>query len=186
MVFIEGKLNKYSMKTTIWDANGMHHHYWDEENRLENTENKYKELQATAAYQAIFQEFADYYTAICDDFYLAKFNEDMHYHQTPETALYFYHPDHLGSASWITDSSGKAIQHSIMNDNDQQLYDAINSTNVTVNIEADDKLYAMVIILEQLMMQKIKLHPAQMESIFTERTDYLPLKKINPEPKVLE
>jgi RHS repeat-associated protein len=31
--------------------------------------------------------------------------------QTPETAHYFYHPDHLGSASWITDSSGKAIQH---------------------------------------------------------------------------
>jgi RHS repeat-associated protein len=31
--------------------------------------------------------------------------------QTVETAHYFYHPDHLGSASWITDSSGKAIQH---------------------------------------------------------------------------
>ncbi|MDR1345867.1 MAG: hypothetical protein LBK03_04100, partial [Bacteroidales bacterium] len=30
---------------------------------------------------------------------------------TPETDLYFYHPDHLGSASWITDSAGKAIQH---------------------------------------------------------------------------
>jgi RHS repeat-associated protein len=31
--------------------------------------------------------------------------------QTAETAHYYYHPDHLGSASWITDSSGKAIQH---------------------------------------------------------------------------
>jgi RHS repeat-associated protein len=31
--------------------------------------------------------------------------------QTAETFRYFYHPDHLGSASWITDSSGKAIQH---------------------------------------------------------------------------
>jgi hypothetical protein len=59
-----------------------------------------------AAYEAIFQEFSDYYTAICDDFYLAKFNENMRYHQTPETAHYFYHPDHLGSASWITDSAG--------------------------------------------------------------------------------
>jgi RHS repeat-associated protein len=31
--------------------------------------------------------------------------------QADETAHYYYHPDHLGSASWITDSSGKAIQH---------------------------------------------------------------------------
>jgi RHS repeat-associated protein len=30
---------------------------------------------------------------------------------TPETDLYFSHPDHLGSASWITDTSGDAIQH---------------------------------------------------------------------------
>jgi hypothetical protein len=30
---------------------------------------------------------------------------------TPETDLYFYHPDHLGSASWITDARGDAIQH---------------------------------------------------------------------------
>ena len=29
----------------------------------------------------------------------------------PETELYIYHPDHLGSSSWITDNGGKAIQH---------------------------------------------------------------------------
>jgi RHS repeat-associated protein len=34
-----------------------------------------------------------------------------HPETTPETALYFYHPDHLGSAAWVTDSSGGAIQH---------------------------------------------------------------------------
>jgi RHS repeat-associated protein len=32
-------------------------------------------------------------------------------HYYAGTERYFYHPDHLGSASWITDSSGKAIQH---------------------------------------------------------------------------
>jgi RHS repeat-associated protein len=32
-------------------------------------------------------------------------------YQTAETERYYYHPDHLGSASWITDSSGQAIQH---------------------------------------------------------------------------
>jgi RHS repeat-associated protein len=31
--------------------------------------------------------------------------------QNTETELYFYHPDHLGSAAWITDKNGKAIQH---------------------------------------------------------------------------
>jgi RHS repeat-associated protein len=31
--------------------------------------------------------------------------------QNPEKEAYFYHPDHLGSASWITDADGKAIQH---------------------------------------------------------------------------
>ena len=29
----------------------------------------------------------------------------------PENDVYFYHSDHLGSASWITDSAGQAIQH---------------------------------------------------------------------------
>ncbi len=28
-----------------------------------------------------------------------------------KTFRYFYHPDHLGSSSWITDGSGNAIQH---------------------------------------------------------------------------
>jgi RHS repeat-associated protein len=31
--------------------------------------------------------------------------------QHPERDLYFYHPDHIGSSSWITDASGNAIQH---------------------------------------------------------------------------
>ncbi|MDR1346721.1 MAG: DUF5675 family protein, partial [Bacteroidales bacterium] len=31
--------------------------------------------------------------------------------QQQETDLYFYHPDHLGSSSWITDSGGHAMQH---------------------------------------------------------------------------
>ena len=29
----------------------------------------------------------------------------------PETDCYWYHPDHLGSSSWITYSDGKAVQH---------------------------------------------------------------------------
>jgi len=29
----------------------------------------------------------------------------------PETNLYFYHPDHLGSSSFITDATGYAVQH---------------------------------------------------------------------------
>jgi RHS repeat-associated protein len=35
----------------------------------------------------------------------------MRYYQTLETDLYFYHPDHLSSASWITDSGGLPMQH---------------------------------------------------------------------------
>ena len=31
--------------------------------------------------------------------------------QGHEKEVYFYHSDHLGSASWITDSAGVAIQH---------------------------------------------------------------------------
>jgi len=30
---------------------------------------------------------------------------------TPNMARYFYHPDHLGSSSWITDNTGRPIQH---------------------------------------------------------------------------
>ena len=29
----------------------------------------------------------------------------------PEPDVYFYHSDHLGSASWITDANGEAVQH---------------------------------------------------------------------------
>jgi len=29
----------------------------------------------------------------------------------PETNLYFYHPDHIGSSSFITDATGYAVQH---------------------------------------------------------------------------
>jgi RHS repeat-associated protein len=38
---------------------------------------------------------------------LYNYKEVQHREQAP----YFYHPDHLGSASWITDGRGKAIQH---------------------------------------------------------------------------
>ena len=31
--------------------------------------------------------------------------------QDVEPDCYWYHPDHLGSSSWITDSAGNAIQH---------------------------------------------------------------------------
>jgi RHS repeat-associated protein len=30
---------------------------------------------------------------------------------TPTMDRYFYHPDHLGSSSWITDNTGRPIQH---------------------------------------------------------------------------
>ena len=29
----------------------------------------------------------------------------------PETDCYWYHPDHLGSASWVTEADGSAVQH---------------------------------------------------------------------------
>jgi RHS repeat-associated protein len=40
-------------------------------------------------------------------------NEDFIINQTndPENELYFYHTDHLGSSSWITDASGAVNQH---------------------------------------------------------------------------
>ena len=31
--------------------------------------------------------------------------------QSPENERYFYHPDHLGSSSWITFTDGEAVQH---------------------------------------------------------------------------
>ena len=33
------------------------------------------------------------------------------YHNGEEKEVYFYHSDHLGSASWITDFGGEAVQH---------------------------------------------------------------------------
>jgi RHS repeat-associated protein len=40
-------------------------------------------------------------------FYLCQINSQM----IMELLRSFYHPDHLGSSSWITDGSGNAIQH---------------------------------------------------------------------------
>jgi RHS repeat-associated protein len=45
----------------------------------------------------------------CSTFFYSLLNAQTVQNSEPER--YFYHPDHLGSASWITDSSGKAIQH---------------------------------------------------------------------------
>ena len=38
---------------------------------------------------------------------LNRFIENL----SPEEGIYYYHPDHLGSASWITDRNGRPIQH---------------------------------------------------------------------------
>ncbi len=38
---------------------------------------------------------------------LNRFIENL----SPEEGIYYYHPDHLGSASWITDRNGQPIQH---------------------------------------------------------------------------
>ncbi len=48
--------------------------------------------------------------------YTGKKNLEILYHLEDEPSSgtmdrYFYHPDHLGSSSWITDGSGNAIQH---------------------------------------------------------------------------
>ena len=42
-----------------------------------------------------------------------ELDEDFMINQTndPENGLYFYHTDHLGSSSWITDASGAVNQH---------------------------------------------------------------------------
>ncbi len=37
--------------------------------------------------------------------------EDLANYTDPEDDVYFYHADHLGSASWITDASGIPVQH---------------------------------------------------------------------------
>ena len=48
------------------------------------------------------------------EFDLSSFDDIMLYyanHNDPETEVYFYHSDHLGSASWITDATGMPVQH---------------------------------------------------------------------------
>ena len=50
------------------------------------------------------------------EFDYGRFNEMVNsmltdYHNGKEEEVYFYHSDHLGSASWITDSIGIPIQH---------------------------------------------------------------------------
>jgi RHS repeat-associated protein len=45
----------------------------------------------------------------CSTYFYSLLNAQTVQNSEPER--YFYHPDHLGSASWITDSSGQAIQH---------------------------------------------------------------------------
>ena len=45
---------------------------------------------------------------------LTSFDHTMDYyscHSEPENKVYFYHSDHLGSANWISDSSGMPVQH---------------------------------------------------------------------------
>ena len=45
---------------------------------------------------------------------LGKFRDVMHHYSDtndPEPDVYFYHSDHLGSASWITDADGNPVQH---------------------------------------------------------------------------
>ena len=50
-------------------------------------------------------------------FNLHKIMEMLRYYYYPDFAFtttmdrYFYHPDHLGSSSWITDNTGRPIQH---------------------------------------------------------------------------
>jgi len=49
-----------------------------------------------------------------NDFYCKQTLERLYHLADPNTGTmdrYFYHPDHLGSSSWITDGSGNAIQH---------------------------------------------------------------------------
>ena len=50
------------------------------------------------------------------DFFHDPFKDMVHsmqfdHNNGQEREVYFYHSDHLGSASWITDSGGQAIQH---------------------------------------------------------------------------
>ena len=50
------------------------------------------------------------------EFDYGRFNEMVNsmltdYHNGEEEEVYFYHSDHLGSASWITDNGGLAVQH---------------------------------------------------------------------------
>jgi RHS repeat-associated protein len=49
-------------------------------------------------------------TYIDIDPYLAGIEEQLNRHE-PETEQYFYHPDHLGSSSFLTDADGHGYQH---------------------------------------------------------------------------
>ena len=55
------------------------------------------------------------HTGVKPEFLYTDFHNTMdelvQCNNSEETARYFYHPDHLGSASWITDASGHPVQH---------------------------------------------------------------------------
>ncbi len=55
------------------------------------------------------------HTGVKPEFLYTDFHNTMdeliQYNNSEETARYFYHPDHLGSASWITNATGYPVQH---------------------------------------------------------------------------
>ena len=69
--------------------------------------NKYASLKHHIGQVAECLNAPDYdRNAILNELYHWKYlQEDQ------EDKRYFYHPDHLGSSSWITYSDGKAVQH---------------------------------------------------------------------------
>jgi len=57
-----------------------------------------------------------------------------------ETDLYFYHTDHLGSSSWITDASGSANQHlQYLPYGEDYIYQRTNSWNVPYTFSSKEK-----------------------------------------------
>ncbi|MBR1512948.1 MAG: T9SS type A sorting domain-containing protein [Bacteroidales bacterium] len=44
-----------------------------------------------------------------------KKNQRLWLNASEAELIYFFHPDHLGSASWITDLSGRTVKHYVAN-----------------------------------------------------------------------
>ena len=96
---IEEFINKPMVEISPLWTDDYHEEFFDEK-RDHNLDHLYHAMECTGNVPSVVYECLTI---------LYKYSEYPHHEYEPD--CYWYHPDHLGSSSWITFSDGKAVQH---------------------------------------------------------------------------